>query len=317
MKHNRRQFIRQVSLATGGLALASVLPSFTFLSEDTKKFDFKISLAQWSLNKSLFSKKISTLDFPEVAKTKFGIEAVEYVNQFFSDKAEDIDFLKQLKQRCDNNGVRSLLIMIDGEGSLAESDVTLRTKAIENHYKWVTAAKLLGCHSIRVNLHGAGTAGEWQKSSVDALSKLSNFSADYKINILVENHGGFSSNGSMLAEVIKQVNSPFCGTLPDFGNFCFRREKGDLWESPCIEWYDRYKGVEEMLPYAKGVSAKSFDFDKKGNETSTDFLKMMKIVKASGYKGYLGIEYEGNRLSEEEGIRLTKNLLEKIRKEIA
>jgi sugar phosphate isomerase/epimerase len=315
--NNRREFIKQLSLASGGLILASSLPSFELFAGENKKFDFKISLAQWSLNKSLFSKKISALDFPVVAKKQFGIEAVEYVNQFFADKSEDKIFLSELKKRCDDNGVMSLLIMIDGEGSLADTDPMVRQKAVENHYKWVTAAKFLGCHSIRVNLHGeTKIAEEWHKASVDALTKLSAFSATHKINILVENHGGFSSNGGMVAKVMKEVNNPYCGTLPDFGNFCFRREKGDLWESPCVDWYDRYKGVEEMLPYAKGVSAKSFDFDDKENETSTDFLKMMKIVKASGYKGYVGIEYEGSRLSEEEGIRLTKNLLERIRKEV-
>lgn len=317
MTHTRRKFIQQLSIAGGGLMLSSSIPSFGSFIEESKKFEFKISLAQWSLHKSLFDKKISALDFPVVAKNQFGIEAVEYVNQFFADKAEDKEFLTELKKRCDDNGVKSLLIMIDGEGSLADTDDTARTKAVENHYKWVTAAKFLGCHSIRVNLHGeTKLADEWHKASVDALKKLSAFGANHKINILVENHGGFSSNGAMLAKVMKEVNNPFCGTLPDFGNFCFRREKGDLWESPCVEWYDRYKGVEEMLPFAKGVSTKSFDFDEKGNETATDFFKMMKLVKASGYKGYVGIEYEGNKLSEEEGIRKTKELLERVKKEV-
>ncbi len=317
MNQDRRKFLKLVSLAGGGLALGANLPAFGFLSDSVKKNDFKISLAQWSLHKALFSKKISALDFPVVTRKQFDIEAVEYVNQFFADKAEDKTFLTQLKQRCDDNEVKSLLIMIDGEGSLADADATVRKKAVENHYKWITAAKFLGCHSIRVNLHGeAKTKEEWHAASVDALRQLSTFSASENMNVLVENHGGFSSNGEFLSNVMKEVNSPYCGTLPDFGNFCFRREKGDLWESPCVDWYDRYKGVTEMLPFAKGVSAKSFDFDAKGNETSTDFLKMIKLVKASGYNGYLGIEYEGNRLGEEKGIRLTKKLLEKIRKEI-
>ncbi len=312
MDQNRRKFIKQLTLATGGLALASTLPSCGFLTEEKKEAAFKISLAQWSLHKALFDKKMTALDFPVVTKQQYGIEAVEYVNQFFADKAEDKEFLKQLKQRCEDNGVKSLLIMIDGEGSLADNDAATRMKAVENHYKWVTAAKFLGCHSIRVNLHGTGTVEEWKNASVDALTKLSAFGAQHKINIIVENHGGFSSNGGFLAEVMKKVNNKYCGTLPDFGNFCVRREKGDLWESPCVEFYDKYKGVEEMLPYAKGVSAKSFDFDDKGNETTIDFSKMLKLVKASGYKGHLGIEYEGNRMSEDDGIRATKKLLEKI-----
>ena len=313
MNQDRRNFIKQLSLTTGGLVLANALPSFGFLTEESKKFSFKISLAQWSLHRTLFENKMTALYFPVAAKQKYGIESVDYVNQFFAAKAEDKDFLKQLKLRCDDNGVKSLLIMIDNEGSLADSDSKQRLKAVENHYKWVTAAKFLGCHSIRVNLHGTGSAEEWKNASADSLNKLSTFGATHKINIIVENHGGFSSNAKMLTEVIKQVNNPYCGTLPDFGNFCMRREKGDLWESPCVDWYDRYKGVEEMLPYAKSVSAKTFDFDEKGNETSTDYFKMMKLIKASGYKGYFGIEYEGSKLSEDEGIKATLKLLENVR----
>lgn len=315
--NNRRDFIKQLCIATGGLSLASVLPSFPMFAEEMGKFNFNISLAQWSLHKALFSKKISALDFPVVAKKEYGIEAVEYVNQFFKDKAKDQEFLKQLKQRCEDNGVKSLLIMIDGEGDLADSDPVKRNQAIENHYKWIEAAKFLNCHSIRVNLHGSNQEEEWKRASVEALKKLSEFGSSHQINVIVENHGGFSSNGKLVAEVIKRVENKNCGTLPDFGNFCVRRENGDLWESPCVDWYDRYRGVKEMLPFAKGVSAKSLDFDEQGNETTTDFRKMLNIVKKSGFKGYIGIEYEGNRMSEEEGIRATKKLLEKVREELS
>ncbi len=317
--NNRRKFIRQICLATGGLTLAGALPSFAFLAEAEAKFDFKISLSQWSLHKAFFSKKFDPLDFPVIAIGKYQIEAVEYVNQFFKDKAEDTNWLKQLKQRCEDNGVKSVLIMIDGEGPLADKDATVRKKAVESHYKWVDAAKFLGCHSIRVNLHGDLTDSEevWQQASIDGLGKLVEYAAKADMNVIVENHGGHSCKGKLLMNIMKQINNKHCGTLPDFGNFCIRREKGDLWESPCVEWYDRYVGVEEMLPFAKGVSAKSYDFDAEGNETSTDFLKMLKLVKKSAYRGYIAAEYEGNRLSEDEGIRATKKLLEKIRKELA
>ncbi|MFL5730222.1 MAG: sugar phosphate isomerase/epimerase family protein [Cytophagaceae bacterium] len=317
MTKNRRDFIKKLSMGAAGLSLMAALPSYLFAEEKKKKFDFKISLAQWSLHKALFSKKLSALDFPVTAKKDFGAEGVEYVNQFFSDKAKDMVFLKSLKQRADENGIKNILIMIDGEGSLADKDQSKRIKAVENHYKWVEAAKYLDCHSIRVNLHGEGTESEWKNASVDSLGRLSEFGAKNKINVIVENHGSYSSNGKLLSEVIRQVNNKSCGTLPDFGNFCFRREKGDLWESPCVEFYDKYKGVEEMLPYAKGVSAKSFDFDAEGNETTIDFRKMLSLVKASGYQGYIGIEYEGERMSEEDGIRATKKLLEKVRAELA
>lgn len=317
--NNRRDFIKQVSLIAGGLSIASSLPAFALEAFKEGSFDFKISLAQWSLHRAFFDKVYDPLNFPVIAKKQYDISAVEYVNTFFKDKAENMVWLKQLKERCADNDVRSVLIMIDGEGPLAEKDKAIRNKAVENHYKWVGAAKFLGCHSIRVNLHGTLTdsEGDWQKAAVDGLGKLTEYAAKEDINVIVENHGGHSSQANLLATVIKEIGNKHCGTLPDFGNFCIRREKGDMWDSPCIEWYDRYKGVEEMLPFAKGVSAKSYDFDKDGNELKTDFKKMMQIVKNSGYRGYVGVEYEGTRLSEDEGIRATKLLLEKIRKELS
>lgn len=315
MSYNRRDFLRLAGLATGALTLGGSIESFAL----TEKFDFKISLAQWSLHKALFSGKITTLDFPVIARKQYQLDAVEYVNQFFKDKAKDMTYLKELKKRCDDNGVFSHLIMVDQEGPLASKDEKERNEAVENHYKWVEAAKFLGCTSMRVNLHGEGVNElEWKEASIDGLRKLSEFGAKHNINIIVENHGQWSSKGNLVAEVMKAVNSKHCGTLPDFGNFCVRREKGDLWESPCVEWYDRYRGVEEMLPFAKGVSAKSFEFDAQGNETSTDYKKMFSLVKKSGFNGgYVGIEYEGDKMSEEDGIRATIKLLEKVRKELA
>jgi sugar phosphate isomerase/epimerase len=305
---NRRDFIKQISMATGGLTLASMLPSFGASLFDSSQKDFKISLAQWSLHKAFFSKKEDPLNFPVLAKKQYGIEAVEYVNQFFSDKAKDMDWLKQLKLRCNDNGVKSVIIMIDNEGHLAEKEEAARHKAVEDHYKWVEAAKFLGCHGIRVNLHGnlKDTEQQWLNASVDGLGRLAEFASKMDMNVIVENHGGHSCKGNLLADVMKQVNNPRCGILPDFGNFCIRREKGDMWESPCVEEYDKYKGVAEMLPYAKGISAKSFDFAPNGDEIKTDFYKMFKMVKESQYRGYVGIEYEGNGLSEEDGIRATK-----------
>jgi sugar phosphate isomerase/epimerase len=314
---NRRTFIKTMSKASGALALTGLLPSFTSTSLNEKKFDFKISLAQWSLHKAFLAKQIDPLDFPVIAKKNYQIDTVEYVNQFFIDKAKDQNFLKQLKQRCDDHAVKSNLIMIDLEGSLADPDPAVGDKAVENHYKWVEAAAFLNCQAIRVNLHGTGTQDEWKAASIRNLGKLTVFAKTHHINVIVENHGGYSSNGKLLAEVIGKVNSPSCGTLPDFGNFCMKREKGDLWESPCIEFYDKYEGVKEMAPYAKGISAKTFDFDSNGNETTIDYLKMFRIVKDSGFTGYVGIEYEGERLGEEAGILATKALLEKVRTALA
>ena len=270
---------------------------------------FNISLAEWSLHKSIYSGKIDHLDFIEISKKEFNIDAVEYVNSFFFDKAEDISYLNRMNAIASDNGVRSLLIMCDNEGNLGDPDQKKRTEAIENHYKWVHAAKFLGCHSIRVNARGNGNyihPQELLKLVADSLSKLTEFSSKLDINVLVENHGGLSSNGLWLSELMQEVDSNNCGTLPDFGNFHLGNS----------EWYDRYKGMREIMPYAKAVSAKSHDFDNDGNEIHTNFYKMIDIMLSFGYNGYVGIEYEGSKLDEMEGILATKALLEKVRKSI-
>jgi len=258
---------------------------------------FKISLAEWSLNRTLRKGEITNLDFPRITKETYGLDAVEYVSTFFRDKAEDTEYLTKLKNECDKYGVKSLLIMVDGEGNLADTSLAARTKAVENHYKWIKAAKFLGCHSIRVNAGGRGTMGQMQAAAIDGLGRLSDYAADYGINVIVENHGGNSSIGRWLAEVMKCVNKPNCGTLPDLGNF---------YE------YDRYRGMTELMPFAKGVSAKTHDFDENGNETRIDYVKMMKIIADSGYKGYIDVEYEGMKLNEDEGIKATISLLRKV-----
>ena len=279
--------------------------------------DFEISLAQWSLHRSLYSGELDHLDFAKISKENFGIDAIEYVNSFFFEKAEDKSYLREMKTRADDYGVKSLLIMCDNEGSLGDPDNQKRQKAVENHYKWHEAAKYLGCHSIRVNayltesLHGL-EVGDYTKTgsyenqvslAADGLRKLTEFGANIGINTIVENHGGLSSDGAWLASVMKAVDHPMCGTLPDFGNF---RIEGD-------RWYDRYKGVKELMPFAKAVSAKSHDFDSNGNETQTDFFRMMDIVIDAGYSGYVGIEYEGSGMDEMSGIKATKDLLERVK----
>ncbi|MBX7073266.1 MAG: sugar phosphate isomerase/epimerase [Pirellulales bacterium] len=291
--------------ATGGLEIASLGKSL--MAADPAAPLFRISLAEWSLHKTLFGHKLDHLDFVKVAREDYGIEAVEYVNQFFKTKAKDQSYLTDMKTRADDLGVKSLLIMIDGEGALGDSDEKKRLKAVENHHKWVEAAKFLGCHSIRVNAHSEGSFDEQQKLAADGLRRLSEFAAPHGLNVLVENHGGLSSNGKWLAGVMKLVGLPNCGTLPDFGNFRLSKD----------EEYDRYQGVAELMPLAKAVSAKSHDFDADGNETHTDYKKMMQIVLDAGYHGYVGIEYEGSKAPEPEGIKLTKALLERVRTELA
>jgi sugar phosphate isomerase/epimerase len=249
--------------------------------------------------------------FAEKAKN-WGFSGLEYVNQLYSKELEAADysqeameaFVEKNNAEAKKHGLKNVLIMVDGEGGMAVSDATERNKTVENHYKWVDAAAAMGCHAIRVNLYGSEDPGEWKKNAVDALTKLATYARDKNINILVENHGGLSSNGAMVADVMKTVNMPNCGTLPDFGNFCIKRG-----EEGCDDMYDFYKGVTELMPYAKAVSAKSHNFDEAGNEKEIDYVKMLQIVKDAGYTGFIGVEYEGNELGEEEGTIATKELL--------
>jgi len=301
----RRNFIKQSLLSVPAL---STIPSISF--GDTP---LKIGLAQWSFHRALRSKKLDNLDFAKTAKEKFDISVVEYVNVFFSDKVNNKEYLNEMISRSVDIGVKNSLIMIDGEGSLGDSNERKRNKAIDNHKKWVEAANYIGCNHIRVNAAGNGSEDEVSKYASDSLQKLGDFSKDFKINIIVENHGGYSSDAQWLVGVIKNTERKNVGTLPDFGNFCVKSRPNKLssWGglSGCAVEYDKYKGVKEMLPYAKSVSAKSINFDDQGSSIEIDFYKMMKIVKQSGYSEYVSIEYEGNSHSEEEGIRLTKKLM--------
>lgn len=311
MPTNRRQFLQRIGGVAAGVAGLSLLGADSFAMEPPKKLFFKMSLAQWSLHKSFFEKRISTLDFPVLARKTYSIGAVEYVNQFFMDKAKDKQFLSQLLSRSKDNGVLNNMIMIDQEGELCSPDKKKREAAIEGHYKWVDAAQYIGCSSIRVNAFGTGTREEVRQAGIEGLSKLAEYTDKAGIALLAENHGGYSSDAAWLADVVKQVNNRNVGTLADFTNFCIRREGPGFWEGECVESYEPYKGVQELMPLAKGVSAKTFEFDAQGNCVETDYNKMMKIIKDSGFKGYIGIEYEGDSLSEEEGIKKTKALLQK------
>src|SRR5215212_6202020 len=252
---NRRHFIQCSSILAGGFALGAQ----NFASAFDNKPWFEISLAEWSFHKALFAKKITNLDFPAIAKKDYGINVVEYVNQFFPDKANDTKYLNELLQRCKDNGVKNHLIMIDGEGGLGETDTAKRNKAVENHYKWVDAAKYLGCATIRVNAFGTASREEVQKAAIEGLSKLGEYGSKENINIIVENHGGYSSDGGWISTVMKTISKKNVGLLPDFGNFCIKRESGEQYNGKCIEEYDRYKGVKEMMSFAKGVSAKTYD----------------------------------------------------------
>ena len=308
---NRRTFLMQSLIGAGAFALESSAPGLY------PKPALQLSLAQWSLHKALQGGQLNHLDFPLKAAKDFGFNAVEYVSSFFGmgrmdpkEAAKNTAYLGELLQRSRDAGVVNHLIMVDGEGSLALPDDTERLQAVDNHKKWIEAAKFLGCRTVRVNLHGTGESGAKKTASIDSLSRLGEFAAPLGINVVVENHGSDSSKGDWLASIMQQVNRENVGTLPDFGNFCITHPWGTT-DEPCADAYDRYKGVKEMLPFAKAVSAKAYDFDNKGEQPLIDYKKMLGIVKKSGFTGYIGVEYEGNLQSEEEGIRLTKALIER------
>ena len=316
----RREFI-QNSLAAG--LGATAFGSFATFNHKMSHLSspslatpfFKLSLAQWSLHKAIQNGELNPYDFAAKAR-ELGFEGIEYVSQLYTDVMKSKNksaalkkFIKTSTAKAKENGVENLLIMIDGEGDLAVRSARKRTKAINNHKVWIETAAAMGCHSIRINLFGERDEEKWKNYSADSIRKLGEYSAAFKVNILVENHGYLSSNGKLVMDMLDQVNLTNCGTLPDFGNFCLEREGGERWEAKCIREYDRYKGVEELLPKAFAVSAKSHDFDTAGNEINTDYLRMLQLVKQSGYTGFIGVEYEGNKMNEIDGILATKNLL--------
>jgi len=306
----RRKFNKIVSSLSSGIILSN-----GYSCSNLNKVDkYGISLAQWSLHKMIkIDKTLNPIDFAQKSK-ELGFDAIEYVSTLYRPILEKLsikEMTKELINKSNEHNVKNLLIMVDDEGNLSSSEVNEIKKAIEKHKRWIELASKLECHSVRVNLEGEDQLDKWKDNSIKGLSLLSDFASNYNINIIVENHGGNSSIGKELAEVIKNVNLDNCGTLPDFGNFCIKRKNGSLYDGPCEIEYDKYEGMRDLMPYAKAVSAKSYDFDQFGNETTIDFKKMMDIVEEFNYNGYLGIEYEGNNHSEIDGIELTKKLIQK------
>lgn len=317
--NNRREFIKQLAVGATLMPLPW-LTSCTTSSSDSSGENIsetiKISLAQWSVHRALEAGTIRAADFPALARQKYDLAAVEYVNGFYRDQASDEKFWNRLKSSADENEVQSLLIMVDEEGDLGNTKDADRKHSVENHYKWINAASLLGCHSIRVNAFGEGSKTDVQLAMINSMGELCDYAAKTSINVVIENHGLYSSDGKWIAEIMKQVNKPNCGTLPDFGNWCTAAKWGTT-QIECAEVYDRYQGVSEMLPYAKGVSAKSYAFNEKGEETRIDYTRMLQLVKEAGFQGHIGIEFEGLNLGEHEGILATKALLAKTIKQLA
>ncbi len=312
----RRSFIKQSSLGAAALSASS------FASFNPKEFLFqkgktlKLSLAQWSIHRAINAGQLKAGDFASIASKDYGIKAIEYVNSFYKAFGKDEKFWSGMKQRALDAGVSSLLIMVDEEGDLGNPSDAERKIAVENHFKWVNAAKILGCHSIRVNAFGDGYKEIVRDALLDGIALLADYSSKVNINIIIENHGLYSSDGRWLTGIIREINKPNVGTLPDFGNWCLTAKWGSTQFDNCKDAYDRYLGVADFLPFAKGVSAKSYRFDSKGNETKIDYYRMLRMVKDSQFDGYIGIEYEGETHTEPEGIRLTKALLEKVWKSL-
>ena len=288
-------------------------------TSETPMQKFEISLAQWSIHNQIQSGSIDPMDFASIAKD-LGYTGLEYVsNLYVGDevnypmKAQGLDsILKELKRRSDDLGMTNVLIMIDDQGDLSIDDQLQTTQAVDNHKKWVDAAAYLGCYAIRVNLFGSDDPDAWVANSVRSLKALSTYAAEKNISILVENHGGLSSDAKLLARVMDEVGMDNCGVLVDFGNFCVRRENGERWDGPCVKEYDRYRGIEELMPYAHGVSAKSYAFDAEGNETSMDFPRILNIVRDSGFSGFIGVEFEGPDADPRPGMAATKTLIEQV-----
>lgn len=297
----RRDFVKSALGLTAVSAATQRILFGAHHKEGEKWFD--ISLAQWSLHVAFKGGDLDAMDFAKISKGQFGIDAIEYVNQFYMDNFTP-KVVRELKKRSVSEGVRNVLIMCDRLGRLGDPDKAARLKTVDNHKVWADAAKSLGCHSIRVNAGSAGSYEEQMNLAADGLRRLGEYGDSLGINVIVENHGGLSSNGAWLAGVMKKADHPRVGTLPDFGNFVLNRETG--------ESYDRYRGTKELMPFAKGVSAKSHEFDDEGNEIHTDYKRMLKIVKDAGYRGYIGVEYEGKTLGENEGILATKKLLQRL-----
>jgi len=333
MNKNRRNFIKQLGMGAAGIGIASGMPSWLYAETDKKKMFFKLAISQFSLASDFWAKKLDPLDFPSKVKKDFDITGLDYCSMFFADKAKDTVFLNELKKRSADAGTYNLRIMVDGEGVLGDLDETKRLKAVENHYKWLDAAATLGCPMIRVNVEGDGDPGDVAKAAADSLGRLIEYGRKQDIDVIVENHVGISCNAGWLAGVMKQVNSKHCGTLADFGNFCINRTKPEAqtidayMKTKCLEEYDRYKGITELMPFAKGVHAKTHLFDANGNDTETDFTKMFRIIKDSGFKGWVSIEYEGGLikqykpdmpyLANDDGVKATKILVEKAAAAVA
>lgn len=243
---------------------------------------FEIGLAQWSLRDLHRGGGLANEDFGAYTRKTFGIGAIEYVSIFFPGRNPDLAHLRECKKRNDDAGVRTNLIMVDGEGALGDPDEGKRRKAVENHYKWVMASKMLGGHAIRVNAQSGGSYAEQMDRAADGLRQLTEFARGFGIGVCVENHGGLSSNADWMCGVMRKVGLPECGMLPDFGN-CGRGGQET----------ERYSTIDKFMPFAQSVSVKTWDIEEDGTHKSFDLERLMRIALAHGWHGVCAIESEG------------------------
>jgi L-ribulose-5-phosphate 3-epimerase len=243
----------------------------------------EISLAAWSLVRSFRNGKWKLVDLPRICRENLGIGALEFVNQFFENPV--LQYLQTVKRAGKQYEVKFVRIMVDGEGEMAAVEKKDRLASARAHRKWVDIAYELGCADIRCNMRG-GTP-DWKndkdlvKRAAEAFNDLLEYARPANIDILIENHGGASSDPDTLVAVMKAVNNPHFGTLPDYGNV----NLGD----------DRYEVMRKILPYAKGVSVKAA-WTADGNNVFGDLEKLIKITQESGFHGFWGIESSYNLL---------------------
>jgi len=316
-------------------------------------FPYKLSLAQFSLARYISQSGYDVYSFAETAH-ELGFQGLEYLSVaykggFFQPNsnfglADAKKVAKESLKRSNDFGLKNLLIMVDGEGNLANIDRKYNDNSVENHKKWIDCASEMGCHSIRVNLDSDGSLDDWTNNSVESLNKLCEYAKSFGLNIIIENHttysgsGGesFAANPEYIINVIKKVDFENIGALPDFGNWCQSFKKRDRSElisrfrdnnekddepkvkitssyfSTCNKMYDIYEGVSKLLPYAKAVSAKVNSFDENGEDLDIDYTKMLKVIKDSNYSGYIGVEQQASfedNIDPIQAINLTKELL--------
>ena len=298
----RRDFVKATAMGAVAVGLGGKTPAHP----RRPKRDFKISIAAWSVHREVRSGKLKLIDACRFLREEYDVDGFELVNTLL--EVPTAEYVRKFRAEAQRFHLAIPLIMCDGEGDFGSVDPDERRRAVRYHTKWMYVASDLGCHSIRVNWRGAPEGAEkdpalvlaFTERSIDAYAEMARIGGENGLNVIIENPGGISSPPEMLLGLIKAVNSPRFGTLPDWGGF-----PDDV---------DRYDAVDKMMPYAKGVSAKCYDFGPDGRETKIDFERMVQIcVDKHGYHSFLGIEFEGDRLTERQGMRAAKDLLVKLR----